>query len=90
MEGVEEVVKDSSSEIVEKWVFDPYKPLLKVEEGEEAVLNLEEAVDELLLGSTVGAFNNTSRLFDISLDAYGNKKSINNKTKNEISILNKP
>ena len=90
LEGVEEVVKDSSSEIVEKWVFDPYKPLLKVEEGEEAVLNLEEAVDELLLGSTVGALSNTPRLFDISMDAYGNKKSINNKTKNEISILNKP
>ena len=70
MEGVEEVVKDSSSEIVEKWVFDPYKPLLKVEEGEEAVLNLEEALDEWSLGSVVGAFNNTPRLFDISLDAY--------------------
>ena len=90
LEGVEEVIKDSSSEVVEKWVFDPYKPLLKVEEGEEAVLNLEEALDEWSLGSTVGALSNTSRLFDISLDAYGNKKSINNKTKNEISILNKP
>lgn len=77
LEGVEEVIKDSSSEAVEKWVFDPYKPLLKVEEGEEAVLNLEEAVDELLLGSTVGALNNTPRLFDISLDAYRKGKYIN-------------
>ena len=79
LEGVEEVIKDSSSEIVEKWVFDPYKPLLKVEEGEEAVLNIEEAVDELLLGSTVGAFNNTPRLFDISMDAYGGKTTWDNK-----------
>ena len=61
----------------------------KPKEGEEAVLNLEEALDEWSLGSTVGALSNTSRLFDISLDAYGNKKNINNEVKNKINVLNK-
>ncbi|MBP1574032.1 MAG: hypothetical protein J6C34_00280 [Oscillospiraceae bacterium] len=84
LEGVEEVIKDSSSEAVEKWVFDPYKPLLKVEEGEEAVLNLEEALDEWSLGSTVGALSNTSRLFDISLDAYNDKRLKNEWDANRI------
>ena len=79
LEGVEEVVKDSSSEIVEKWVFDPYKPLLKVEEGEEAVLNLSEAGMDFLIGGTGGLVSSTPRLFDISMDAYGDKISRKNK-----------
>ena len=57
----------------------------KPKEGEEAVLNLEEALDEWSLGSTVGALSNTSRLFDISLDAYNRNIG---KGKRKVSIDN--
>lgn len=77
LEGVEEVIKDSSSEVVEKWVFDPYKPLLKAREGEEAVLNLSEAGRDFLIGGAGGLVSSTPRLFDISMDAYRKGKYIN-------------
>ena len=74
LEGVEEAVKNAAPEVVEKWVFDPYKPLLKAREGEEAVLNLSEAVMDFLIGGAGGLVSSTPRLFDISLDAYNDKK----------------
>ncbi|MBR6657761.1 MAG: hypothetical protein IKL18_06300 [Oscillospiraceae bacterium] len=74
LEGVEEAVKNAAPEVVEKWVFDPYKPLLKVGEGEEAVLNLSEAGRDFLIGGTGGLVSSTPRLFDISLDAYNDKR----------------
>ena len=77
LEGVEEVIKDSSSEVVEKGVFDPYKPLLKAREGEEAVLNLSEAGRDFLIGGAGGLVSSTPRLFDISMDAYRKGKYIN-------------
>ncbi|MBR3963761.1 MAG: hypothetical protein IKK14_09605 [Oscillospiraceae bacterium] len=43
-------------------------------EGEEAVLNLSEAVRDFLIGGTGGLVSSTPRLFDISLDAYNDKK----------------
>ena len=43
-------------------------------EGEEAVLNLSEAVMDFLIGGTGGLVSSTPRLFDISLDAYNDKK----------------
>ena len=74
LEGVEEAVKNAAPEVVEKWVFDPSKPLLKAREGEEAVLNLSEAVMDFLIGGAGGLVSSTPRLFDISLDAYNDKK----------------
>ena len=79
LEGVEEAVKNAAPEVVEKWVFDPYKPLLKAREGEEAVLNLSEAGMDFLIGGAGGLVSSTPRLFDISLDAYGDKISRKNK-----------
>ena len=43
-------------------------------EGEEAVLNLSEAGMDFLIGGTGGLVSSTPRLFDISLDAYNDKK----------------
>ena len=43
-------------------------------EGEEAVLNLSEAVRDFSIGGTVGLVSSTPRLFDISLDAYNDKR----------------
>ena len=48
-------------------------------EGEEAVLNLSEAGMDFLIGGTGGLVSSTPRLFDISLDAYGDKISRKNK-----------
>ena len=48
-------------------------------EGEEAVLNLSEARMDFLVGGAAGLFNSTPRLFDISMDAYGDKISRKNK-----------
>ena len=42
-------------------------------EGEEAVLNLSEAGMDFLIGGAGGLVSSTPRLFDISLDAYGDK-----------------
>ena len=80
LEGVEEAVKNAAPEVVEKWVFDPYKPLLKAREGEEAVLNLSEAVMDFLIGGAGGLVSSTPRLFDISMDAYNRKGNLNDKT----------
>ena len=44
---------------------------------------------DFLVGGTGGLFNSTPRLFDISLDAYGSKKKVNNEVKNEINVINK-
>ena len=89
LEGVEEAVKNAAPEVIEKWVFDPYKPLLKAREGEEAVLNLSEAGMDFLIGGAGGLVSSTPRLFDISMDAYGSKKNVNNEVKNEINVINK-
>ena len=80
LEGVEEAVKNAAPEVIEKWVFDPSKPLLKAREGEEAVLNLSEAVMDFLIGGAGGLVSSTPRLFDISMDAYNRKGNLNDKT----------
>ena len=43
-------------------------------EGEEAVLNLSETVMDFLIGGAGGLVSSTPRLFDISLDAYNDKR----------------
>lgn len=86
LEGVEEAVKNAAPEVVEKWVFDPYKPLLKAREGEEAVLNLSEAGMDFLIGGAGGLVSSTPRLFDISLDAYGDK-IVRNENNDAVQIL---
>ena len=86
LEGVEEAVKNAAPEVIEKWVFDPYKPLLKAREGEEAVLNLSEAVMDFLIGGAGGLVSSTPRLFDISMDAYGDK-IVRNENNDAIQIL---
>ncbi|MBR6657763.1 MAG: hypothetical protein IKL18_06310 [Oscillospiraceae bacterium] len=55
-------------------------------EGEEAVLNLSEAGRDFLIGGTGGLVSSTPRLFDISLDAYGDK-IVRNENNDAIQIL---
>ena len=59
-----------SSGIVEKHVYDKDKPWSG--NGNDSVFDLERMQNDFGMGSIVGFIDNSPRLFDISIDSYGN------------------
>lgn len=68
-EGTEEVLKGISSGIVEKHVYDKDKQWGGY--GDDSVFDLERMQNDFGMGSMSGFMDNVPKLFDISMNSYG-------------------